>query len=259
MHGLTPRLVLLLALTTVAPAAEPPTPPPSVDPAQFRDAYIRWEAAQERVQRLEAQAYARNPLLRTVEKDSARAWAELTEEDVRDRADAVRYLNEHKNDPSVQDNYKSLMSFYGTVYLVEVLSDPQREAIIRAVALENPQFLALLTAEIKKQTPDVVKDWADPNQVWTALRNHLIAHKADAETTLNRVRAQYQFPPALENWARGNAISRINAEMLYGPYLQRNTSPELKSAREHAKELAGILNQLWPNWTKVEKTTAGHP
>lgn len=247
-----PYLMMLLFAATIGHAAEPPAPPSSVDAARFRKTYAKWQAANAKVKRLEAQAYAKNPQLQVVENDYVREQAALKEEDARDRNDVLHFLDARKNDPSVLDHYKDLMSRYSSVYLLEVLSDPEKASIMRAVAVDDPDFLARLTEELKKQNPDAVKSGADPQEVWTAYCKFLLAHKPDAEAALNKALAQYHFPRELEAWARGNARSRIDSEVFYGLYLEHFTPPELKKAREEVKGFAGLLTELWPKWSDAK-------
>jgi hypothetical protein len=191
------------------------------------------EAAKERVAKMEAELFAKEPLLKEAEAEYAR-MGKQTAADIKLGGRVSDFL-QAGGDPA-KEKYKNLRSWAMNYSKSQLVQDPRHGPILKSLLATERRFREGAAKQVygDSATPDQIDDL---DKLWNDFVAQQVRLEPHYKSTLERYEKDSGFPDYVLEYTRLAAQSKMLGDFLYFPYLQLKIPRELRDARAQVVNL----------------------
>ena len=191
------------------------------------------KAAKERVAAMEAELFAKEPLLKEAEAEYAR-MRHQTAADIKLGGRVSDFLE--SGGEAAKEKYQDLRGRAMAYYKTRLVQDPRHGPIMKSMIATEPRMRAGVAKQVYGETP-TPEQIDDLDKLW----NEFVSMQAKLQprllTSLERAEKESGFPDYVLQYTRLAAESKMLGDFLYFPYLQLKIPKELRDARAEVVNL----------------------
>jgi hypothetical protein len=196
------------------------------------------KAAKERVAKLEADLFAKEPLIKQAEAEYKRLKEHFNRENGRLANPALKYLQEQdaKSDGKATRDYKTLRDAWLSLHGARAANDPVQGPLLKAWILSEAQGRKKI-AEMVFGRPPTPDETNDAEKLWEAYQALQSKSEPRLRARVEKLEKESGFSDDLLEFIRMGAQSKVTLDGVYFPYLQVKIPKELRDARAQVVEL----------------------